>query len=158
MYCKYRDSLSNIRYSYRGKNYRDVPVHRCIIACLRCNHQLWILMYSDVLLSLTIITILSFDFFFFNQFHFQLFTVVRNVKAVYECLETGEDQQVRQLFIYQLFKDFERGTPAFLCIFFKRIFFQQFWHLDERRKTHFDMKENAMNCRIKTLTCRLVSF
>ena len=26
MYRKYRDSLFNIRYSYRGKKYRDVPV------------------------------------------------------------------------------------------------------------------------------------
>ena len=32
MYCKYRDSLFNIRYSYRGKKYHDVPVHRCIVA------------------------------------------------------------------------------------------------------------------------------
>ena len=34
MYRKYRDSLFNIRYSYSGKKYRDVPVHRCIIAGL----------------------------------------------------------------------------------------------------------------------------
>ena len=35
MYHKYRDSLFNIRYSYRGQKYRDVPVHRCIVAGLR---------------------------------------------------------------------------------------------------------------------------
>ena len=32
MYRKYR--LFNIRYLYRGKKYRDVPVHQCIIAGL----------------------------------------------------------------------------------------------------------------------------
>ena len=30
MYRKYRDSLFNIQYSYHGKKYHDVPVHRCI--------------------------------------------------------------------------------------------------------------------------------
>ena len=34
MYHKYRDSLINMRYSYRGKKYPNVPVHRCIVAGL----------------------------------------------------------------------------------------------------------------------------
>ena len=34
MYRKYRDSLFNIRYSYRGKKYRNALVHWCIIAGL----------------------------------------------------------------------------------------------------------------------------
>ena len=34
MYCKYRDSLFNKQYSYPGKKYSDVPVHRCITAGL----------------------------------------------------------------------------------------------------------------------------
>ena len=32
MYRKYRDSLFNIRYSYRGKKYCDVPLHWFILA------------------------------------------------------------------------------------------------------------------------------
>ena len=34
MYCKYCNSLFNIRYSYLGKNYCDVPVHWRIVAGL----------------------------------------------------------------------------------------------------------------------------
>ena len=34
MYRKYRDSLINTQYLYRGKKYRDVPVHWCIVAGL----------------------------------------------------------------------------------------------------------------------------
>ena len=34
MYHKYRYSLFDILYSYRGKKYRDVPVHWCIVAGL----------------------------------------------------------------------------------------------------------------------------
>ena len=38
MYRKYRDSLFNIRYSYRGKKYREVPVHQCIVGGLFLSH------------------------------------------------------------------------------------------------------------------------
>ena len=49
MYRKYCDSLFNIRYSYRGKKYRDAPVHQCIVAglivqflfCLSIFHKLF---------------------------------------------------------------------------------------------------------------------
>ena len=34
MYRKYRDTLFHIRYLYRGKKYRDVPVHQGIVAGL----------------------------------------------------------------------------------------------------------------------------
>ena len=34
VYRKYHNSFFNIQYLYRGKKYRNVPVHRCIIAGL----------------------------------------------------------------------------------------------------------------------------
>ena len=47
MYRKYRDSLFKIRYSYRGKKYRDVPVHRCIVAGLVVNLLLCLVVVND---------------------------------------------------------------------------------------------------------------
>ena len=46
MYRKYRDSLFNIRYSYCGKKYRDVPVHLCIVAGLMTTRRILVVSAS----------------------------------------------------------------------------------------------------------------